>query len=141
MLFQVQELCMVSLKNILTSAVTAEDQESTETRSIFFTIQLHSSVRKMQGWSFVCLPSSLPCLHTPWHVFLIFLCKRFLVLLTLSWQNLICDAYLDSTVSTQNAWTPLYPKYYEHVSSPRIPGLYHIQGIDRIKMPDDHNVS
>ena len=58
MLFQAQELCMVSLeKNILTSAVTAEHQESSETRSIIFTLQLHYSVRKMRGWNFVCLPS------------------------------------------------------------------------------------
>ena len=28
--------------------------------------------------------------------------------------------------------------YYGHVSSPWIPGLYHIQGIDHIKMADNH---
>ena len=30
--------------------------------------------------------------------------------------------------------------YYGHTSSPRIPGLYHIQDIDRIKIVDDHTV-
>ena len=32
------------------------------------------------------------------------------------------------------------PPYYGHASSTRIAGLYHIQGIDRIKMADDHDV-
>ena len=56
------------------------------------------------------------------------------------------DTHLSSTYQgigtsrhngTNNAQTP---PYYEHVSSSRIPGLYHIQGIDRIEMVDVHNV-
>ena len=31
---------------------------------------------------------------------------------------------------TNNTQTPLYLKYYGHVSSPQTPGLYRIQGID-----------
>ena len=40
---------------------------------------------------------------------------------------------------TNNAWTRT-PPYYRHVSSPWIPGLYHIQSIDHIKMADEHDV-
>ena len=39
--------------------------------------------------------------------------------------------------STNNA---RIPPYYGHASSPRIPGLYHIQGIDHIKMVVDHDI-
>ena len=54
------------------------------TSPIAFTLQLHSSVKKMQGWGFVYLPSLLyqtpPCLHTSCHaiptflMFFTFLC-------------------------------------------------------------------
>ena len=47
----------------------------------------------------------------------------------ISWQN-----------GTNNTRTPPYPKYYRHASSPRTPGLYHIQGIDHNKMGDRHDV-
>ena len=38
---------------------------------------------------------------------------------------------------TNNSQTP---PYYGHTSSSQIPGLYHIQHIDRIEMVDDHDV-
>ena len=38
---------------------------------------------------------------------------------------------------TNNSRTP---PYYGHTSSSQIPGLYHIQHIDRIEMVDDHDV-
>ena len=52
-------------------------------------------------------------------------------------ESLVCETITHLTSSTSrhnspnNAWTPLC---YWHMSNPRIPGLYHIQGIDRIKM-------
>ena len=42
--------------------------------------------------------------------------------------------------SANNARTPPILKYYGHTSSPRIPALYQIQDIDRIKIVDDHDV-
>ena len=39
-----------------------------------------------------------------------------------------------------NAQTPLHPKYCGHVLSPRVHGLYHIQGIDHIKIADDLDI-
>ena len=65
--------------------------------------------------------------------------------------------YPDSTVScvnSVNSWTLPFPRSgkfhcvysdstvsWQGVNlSPRMPGLYHFQGIDRIKMADDHDV-
>ena len=42
-----------------------------------------------------------------------------------------------SAQRTNNAQTPPYPKNCGHVLSLRVPGLYHIQSIDHIKMADD----
>ena len=65
--------------------------------------------------------------------------------LWLVWTNLPVftptRVYTSRHNGTNNAWTctPPHPMYYGHTSSQRIPGLYHIWGIDRTKMADDHN--
>jgi len=92
------------------------------------------------AWTHVCIHKAQFPLHHAWHS-----CSIFIVL----WYG--CSIvklafYLHHTpIMALASWhngtnNTRIPPYCGHASSLWISGLYHIQGIDRIKMADDHDV-
>ena len=106
-----------------------------------FVTQLCTPSNVCAAWTHMCIHKAYFHLHHAWHSCSIFTglwCGCSFIKLAFYLHH---TPYLGSGYSRHNGTNNTRTRlYYGHTSSPRIPGLYHIQDIDCIKMADDHTV-